>query len=251
MILFYKHQLKYSKNDKYRKVRQYKKMTSKLNITFSILFFMSFSVKANVPLRTVWYKIKTNKSSTGYMSKTLSFNEGKFQIKSKIYNYDSQGFRIHETTAVSDKMFKPLSYEHTIKRSKNSKDNIVIKATFQDNVLSKTKTVDNQTFTRQDIIPQNTVLKDFLYLVLLNDNLNPNQTKVYNVLDNGREGIIPKIDPVFLNKKQVYSSTVLFKTSFGYTSVDKLGKIIFESNYDKTLALVRDMEALRNYFKVL
>ena len=229
------------------------KMTDITKVFVIIAFVsatLSVKVHANV-LRVNWYKIKTNKSATGYMSKTLAFSGDKFKIETKIYNYDKEGYRIHEIVSVSDKTFNPIYYEHIIKRSKNPEENITIKTTFQDNVLTKTKTTVAQTFTRQDIIPPNTILKDFLYLVLLNDDLKP-KIKAYNVLDNHNEAMLPKIEHISLEEKQADNSQrITFKTSFGYTQMDKLGKIIFESNFNQSLSLVRDMEALRNYFKVL
>ena len=216
----------------------------------STIFITVISSNTNAnTLRTTWYRIEANKTPTGYMAKTLSFDKDKFKIKSTIYNYEGQDFRIHEITSFADKTLKPLSYEHVIKRTKDSKDNIVIKAEFNNNILSKTKTLDNQTFFRQDVIPQNTILKDFLYLVSINDEISNNQIKTYNVLDNSFYKMEPKIDPVVLEEKKIYKSQniVLLKTSFGYTQIDKLGKIIFESNFNRNISLARDMRALRNY----
>ncbi len=227
---------------------------------FSIVFLITLVISSKTNgsiIRTSWYKIESNKKFDGYMAKSLSFKNNRFEIKNIVYDYKGSAVSTYELTSVSDKLFNPIYYEYKIKEAGASEYSTNIRAEFYNNILSKTKITNNQTFTRQDVIPENTILKEFLYMVLINDNLPAKKSKTYNVLDETFDSMIPYIRPISLKTRELYNANAgqitLLKTSYGYTQIDKLGKVIFESEFNRSIRLIRNFNitTAMNFFKTI
>ena len=210
-----------------------------LVLNFGIVFFIcSTSYSEPTNLQEDWYKIDSP-NEFGYLSKKLYFNEGNFKIKKTIYLYNNSVK--HEIISISDKLFRPVYFRHIFSNSNNK---VKIEGRFFDNVLTTIKSEKGEVTSRQDFIPRNVILKEFVYLVMSNQDLNLNMKKTFNVLDEAQLDIKPLISPITLETLKFYhlsdKKIVLLKTLDGYTQIDMFGKIYYESFDDKKIVLYKN-----------